>query len=67
VQSKLVYVGADQELNSIASSLRDLRGEEHLALVVPAGARAFESRENLETVHRLATSYGQRLAGQRVA
>jgi len=62
VESRLVYVGVDQELNNLVASLRDLREEERLALVVPAGARAFESRENLETVHRLATSFGQRLA-----
>ena len=62
MDSKLVYVGVDQELSSVAAGLRDLRGEERLALVVPAGARAFQNAGDLETLHRLAASFGQQLS-----
>ena len=62
MDSKLVYVGAYQELSSVAAELRDLQGEERLALVVPPGARAFQNPGDLETLHRLAASFGQQLS-----
>jgi len=62
VDSKLVYVGADQDLSSVAAGLRDLREEERLALVVPPGARAFENPGDLEALHRQAALFGQQLS-----